>query len=106
MEILPIPFYFKKQREIRFHETFFESVSIWADSASLIAPAYEIGCRYGLAAMDALHIAAAQHYEAESSPPKNLRNPFTGHTKIYRVFISPWLIALPRTSVIKSKYTS
>ncbi len=87
MEVLPIPVYFKKQREIRFHEIFFDSVSIWADSASLIEPAYEIGCRYGLAAMDALHIAAAQQHEAEfisaEKPTKPIYRTYKNISSIY-----------------------
>src|ERR1041384_417755 len=65
MELLPIPVYFKRDREIRFYETFLANASKWADADSLIAPAYEIGCRFGVSALDALHLAAADKFTAE-----------------------------------------
>src|SRR5260370_36965090 len=42
LEVLPIPLYYQKSREIAFYEKFFSNVAGWADSASLIAPAYTV----------------------------------------------------------------
>ena len=60
LEILPKAIYNKQQDEVDFYETFFSTVSDWAtDSDEILESAYQIACNYGLAAMDACHVAAA-----------------------------------------------
>ncbi len=60
LEVLPKAVYHKNTAEVKFYEIFFKSVHQWADiSEQLIQEAQEEACRIGLAAMDALHVAAA-----------------------------------------------
>lgn len=60
LEVLPKPIHGKRQDEIDFYETFFAQVSYWAESLDeLVEPAFAQASSYGLAALDALHVAAA-----------------------------------------------
>lgn len=60
LEVIPKATYNQKITEVEVYETFFDDVVYWAsDLEQVIRDAYSIGCQYGLAAMDALHIAAA-----------------------------------------------
>ena len=60
LEILPKAIYYRQRNEVEFYQTFFNAVTYWAnDTEQVLQKGYEIGCKYGLAAMDALHIAAA-----------------------------------------------
>src|SRR6266516_7532383 len=66
LETLPKAIYFKNQDEILFYETFFDAIKEWATpSDAIIQEAYEEACKLGLAAMDALHIAAATAVHAD-----------------------------------------
>lgn len=66
LEVLPKPICYKKQPEVEFYEAFFNSVTYWADSIESIAKnAYQDACMWGLAALDALHVAAAVSVGAE-----------------------------------------
>lgn len=60
LETLPKAIYHKQQAEVEFYESFFSGVTLWATNLEQIV---QIGNRlastYGLAAMDALHLAAA-----------------------------------------------
>lgn len=60
LEVLPKAIYNRQTEEADFYETFFSAVTYWArDLEQIIQDAHNIACQYGLAAMDALHIAAA-----------------------------------------------
>jgi predicted nucleic acid-binding protein len=60
LETLPKSIYQRRSDEQNFYQTFFDSVTHWAnDVASLVPQAQAIAAKYGIAAMDALHIAAA-----------------------------------------------
>ncbi len=60
LEVLPKAVYHKNVDEADFYEAFFNSVTHWADALEQIVPhAYQEACSLGLAAMDALHVAAA-----------------------------------------------
>ncbi|MBW4667293.1 MAG: PIN domain-containing protein [Cyanomargarita calcarea GSE-NOS-MK-12-04C] len=60
MEVLPKAIYNRKTAEAKFYESFFSAVTYWADDIEkVMQDGYNIGCQYGLAAMDGLHIAAA-----------------------------------------------
>jgi hypothetical protein len=65
LEVMPLSHFHNKSREISFLEQFFQGVTHWVDALSLIQPAYDLACRYGLGALDALHVAAAQQVDAE-----------------------------------------
>ncbi|MBD2214706.1 PIN domain-containing protein [Nostoc linckia FACHB-104] len=66
MEVIPKAVYNRKTAEAEFYELFFSAVTYWAnDIEKVIQDAYNIACQYGLAAMDALHIAAALSVGAE-----------------------------------------
>jgi predicted nucleic acid-binding protein len=60
LEILPKPIYEKRQAEVEFYKTFFDAVAHWANSVEDITKnAHAEACKWGLNAMDALHVAAA-----------------------------------------------
>jgi hypothetical protein len=66
LEVSPKAVYHQKIAEARFYELFFSAVTHWADDIEIIIQdAERIACQYGLAAMDALHIAAALSIGAE-----------------------------------------
>ena len=65
LELIPKAIYNKQTEEAQFYEEFFSAVTYWTtDLEKVVQDAYDIGCQYGLAAMDALHIAAALSLEA------------------------------------------
>ena len=65
LELIPKAIYNKQIEEAQFYEEFFSAVTYWADNLEkVLQDAYDIGCEYGLAAMDALHIAAALSLDA------------------------------------------
>ena len=66
MEVIPKAIYNRKTAEAEFYESFFSAVTYWSnDIEKVIQDAYNIACQYGLAAMDALHVAAALSVGAE-----------------------------------------
>ncbi len=63
---MPKAIFNKQQDEAEFYETFFSAVIYWAtDLEQIIQDAYQIACTYGLAAMDAVHVAAALQIKAD-----------------------------------------
>jgi predicted nucleic acid-binding protein len=65
LEVLPKAVYHKNEAEVAFYRTFFEAVLHWADALDTVSQeAFREACYYGLAAMDALHVAAAASVEA------------------------------------------
>ena len=66
LETLPKCIYQRQIAEQDFYQTFFDNVKYWAnDIVSIIAQAQTIAGQYGIAGMDALHIAAALSIGAE-----------------------------------------
>lgn len=64
--MLPKAVYHRQNEEVEFYETFFDAVTYWAnDLEPIMQNSRDLACRYGLAAMDALHIAAAISVNAE-----------------------------------------
>lgn len=60
LEVLPKALFNKKSAEAEFYDEFFRAVSHWpGDTNAVVASAYDIAVELGLAAMDALHVAAA-----------------------------------------------
>jgi predicted nucleic acid-binding protein len=59
LETLPKATYHQQNDEQEFYNVFFAAVSDWANDLNVIVEmAKKIGSTYGIAAMDALHIAA------------------------------------------------
>lgn len=66
LELLPKAIYQQQRNEVRFYQEYFDGVQHWArDVEKLLEDGYQIACDYGLAAIDALHIAAALAVEAD-----------------------------------------
>ena len=66
LEVLPKATFNKQQDEAEFYETFFSTVIHWeTDLDRIMLDAYQIACTYGLAAMDAVHVAAALQIKAD-----------------------------------------
>jgi predicted nucleic acid-binding protein len=66
LELMPKAVYNKQTQEAQFYEEFFSDVIYWAnDLEQIVQDTNNIACKYGLAAMDALHIAAALSVDAE-----------------------------------------
>jgi len=66
LETIPKAVYHKNKAEIHFYETYFDNVRIWInDVDSILRIALDESERCGIAAMDALHVAAAYLAEAE-----------------------------------------
>lgn len=61
LEALPNAIFFGREEEMEVLRTFFDRVARWVPSSpELSARAFELACRYGLGAVDALHVAAAE----------------------------------------------
>ena len=66
LETLPKLIYQRQITEQDFYQTFFDNVKHWAnDIVSIVPQAQTIAGKYGIAGMDALHIAAALSIGAE-----------------------------------------
>jgi len=66
LEVLPKAVCEKRQAEVEFYETFFNAVAYWVHSVEETAKnAYTEACKFGLNAVDALHVAAAISAGAE-----------------------------------------
>ena len=66
LEVLPKAIFNKQQDETEFYTTFFRAVHHWAtDYEQIIQNAQTMSCTYGLAAMDAIHVAAALQIKAD-----------------------------------------
>jgi predicted nucleic acid-binding protein len=66
LEVLPKALFNRNADEADFYGAFFSAVTHWPTSNdAVIQHAYEIGVRLGLAALDALHVAAAMSAGAE-----------------------------------------
>ena len=60
LEVLPKAVYFKRLAEEEFYRNYFSAVRHWArDLQPLLAEASHMSERFGLSAMDSLHVAAA-----------------------------------------------
>lgn len=84
LEVLPIPVCYRKSREVAFYQKFFAGAVKWADSTALMMPAYDIACQFGLGALDALHVAAAEEHGAELVSAERPTKPICSNiTSIY-----------------------
>lgn len=87
LETLPIARFFSRQRELRFYADFFDSITRWAPTETLIPTALDLASEYGLGALDALHICAAKHFDAEfvsaERPTKPIYRAYSNIASIY-----------------------
>lgn len=87
LEVLPIAVLHKKKKEIALYERYFNAVITWVDPNSLIDPAYDLACQYGLGAIDALHLIAAMTMGAEfisaEKPTKPIYSAYASAVSIY-----------------------
>src|SRR5260370_42376379 len=87
LEVLPIAVCYQKSREVAFYQKFFTGAALWAESAKLIQPAYDLASKFGLGALDALHVAAAAAHNAElvsaERPTKPIYRAYPNVTSIY-----------------------
>jgi predicted nucleic acid-binding protein len=87
LEVMPMAKYFSKTKEITFYEKFFAAVQQLVAPASLVMPAYNLACQYGLGAIDALHIVAAASINAEfvsaEKPTKPIYRAYSNITSVY-----------------------
>lgn len=66
LEVLPNATYFQYEDQVKAYRSFFESVSRWVTpSPELSERALDLACQFGLKALDALHVAAAERKGAE-----------------------------------------
>jgi len=66
MEVSPKAVFHKNNREIQFYEAFFQSVSHWCVfTDALLQTAFEEAKVCGTGALDALHVVAAAHCDAD-----------------------------------------
>ncbi|MGG6267325.1 type II toxin-antitoxin system VapC family toxin [Leptolyngbya sp. AN03gr2] len=66
LEVIPKATFHKKQQELEFYKAFFQTVVGWTiDLEKLLQDARQIASTYGLASLDALHIAAALSCDAD-----------------------------------------
>jgi predicted nucleic acid-binding protein len=60
LEVLPKAIYNKRTEEAQFYQTFFAAVAVWSPlTADLLHRAFAEAQRWGLSAVDALHITSA-----------------------------------------------
>lgn len=60
MEVLPKALFYRRVDEVAFYRTYFEAVETWVDpNPGLLLEAESLASRFGLSALDALHVTAA-----------------------------------------------
>ncbi len=66
LEALPNAVFLGRDDEVAILQAFFDRVSRWiSPSPELSERAFQLACRYGLGAMDALHVSAAEIADAQ-----------------------------------------
>ena len=66
LEVLPKAIYNRRANEAQFYREYFDSVQYWSTNFDkLLQDAEQVAGQYGLAALDALHVAAALSVGAE-----------------------------------------
>ena len=65
LEVQPKPVYFKQEAEQLFYESYFAAVGEFSPLVGLPEQAIIIAYRFGLSAIDALHVAAAEALGAD-----------------------------------------
>jgi hypothetical protein len=87
LELLLIPTFHKITAQVRLYQHYFSNVSVWVDEADFVQDSYPLAEQYGLGAMDALHVAAAAHINAEfvsaERPTKPIYQAYSNAVSIY-----------------------
>jgi len=87
LEIIPVAAFFSKKMELRFFTEFFDTVVHWVPPEILVSPALDLASQFGLGAMDALHLCAAKHFDAEfvsaEKPTKPIYRAYSNAVSIY-----------------------
>jgi predicted nucleic acid-binding protein len=87
LEVLPIPTRYGRRKELAFYERYFKGVVTWVDPSSFLQPAFDLACKHGLGAVDALHLAAAISIGAEfvsaEKPTKPVYSAYTDASSVY-----------------------
>jgi predicted nucleic acid-binding protein len=66
LEVIPKAAYNQQAAEEAFYQRFFDAVEHWCDvSSPLISRAHQTAIRYGLSAIDAIHVASAHTMAAD-----------------------------------------
>lgn len=66
LEVLSKAIYHKQASEVEVYQCFFESCSLWAnDLTNIVQLAQDLAAKYGLGALDALHVASAISVQAD-----------------------------------------
>jgi hypothetical protein len=65
LEIVPKAVFYKKRLQLAFYESFFHAAEWYRDLDKIEALAHAEAAKIGLAAMDALHVAAAHLSQAD-----------------------------------------
>ncbi len=66
LEVLPKAIYHERYAEAKFYQVFFDAVSHWViPSSKFVDSALDLAQTYGLSALDALHVTAAQSLHAD-----------------------------------------
>ena len=65
LEVMPKPLYEKQRHEVDFYETVFSAAEHLSWNVSSLARAADIAAKYGISAMDAIHIAHAMDARAD-----------------------------------------
>lgn len=65
LELLPKPTYHRREDEVTFYDAFFAVAQRTALTQGLVDDAFETAARFGLNAVDALHVAAARAAQCE-----------------------------------------
>ncbi|MGH2560889.1 MAG: type II toxin-antitoxin system VapC family toxin [Thermomicrobiales bacterium] len=91
LEVVPKATYHRRPGEVAFYEAFFVGVSAWVDSYDeVLERAFTEASQSGLAALDALHVAAAIQLGAEELiTTERLQKPIHRVTEIKIVSIHP-----------------
>jgi predicted nucleic acid-binding protein len=88
LEAIPLSIHFGRAKERKFYETFFNKFVVhWVDPEDIYDEAYKLACQYALGGMDALHVAAAKHYNAELiSAEKPTKPIFKAYARAYSIY--------------------
>jgi predicted nucleic acid-binding protein len=85
LEVVPKPTYFGRTVEVRFYETYFATVSIWAQfDIGHFERAFEEACRAGLSSVDAIHVVIATSYGCDELVTSEKPNSAIHRTNLVR----------------------
>lgn len=87
LEVLPKALWFRNTREVEFYNSFFLRVEMWLPDPEFMSSALDLASKFGLGALDALHLCAARHFNAEfisaEKPTKPIYRAYSNISSIY-----------------------